>query len=121
MSLLSFLLLLAAALFLALFTDRIFRHARRRSGRWKSVERGAGRVHQRLAEGRARLERIAAERDGRNDPDFGRTSEDRIVWRELLELELQDVDEEVNRIRETADRTASRRPKGSTEAHGRSS
>ncbi|MGE5487334.1 MAG: hypothetical protein ACM3ZB_05895 [bacterium] len=52
----------------------------------------------RLVEGETALERFDAERERRNDPRFGRTTEDRIVWGRLIELELQDIDEQLNRI-----------------------
>jgi len=55
-------------------------------------------IGQRLAEEEADLERLDAERKRRGDLGFGRAAEDRIVWGELLELELQDIDEQVNRI-----------------------
>jgi len=53
---------------------------------------------QRLSEGMLCLERLDAERTRRDDPLFGRSTEDRIIWGELLELEIQDIEAEVNRI-----------------------
>jgi hypothetical protein len=50
---------------------------------------------QRLARGFARLQGIQLVRNHRQDSRFGQPTEDRIVWRELLELELQNVDEQV--------------------------
>lgn len=58
----------------------------------------------RLAEGAARLTRLDEERDRRGDTRFGKTAEDRIVWSELIDLEMQEVDEQVNRICDTAGR-----------------
>lgn len=55
-------------------------------------------IRRRLAEERATLERLDAERVQRRNPVFGKTDEDQIVWGELLELELQDIDEQVKRI-----------------------
>jgi hypothetical protein len=55
-------------------------------------------ARERLAEAVARLERIGAERERRGDSRFGRTAENRIIWGELIELELQEIDEQVNRI-----------------------
>jgi len=52
----------------------------------------------RLAEEVASLEHLDAERERRGDPGFGKTIEDRIVWGELLDLELEEIDEQVNRI-----------------------
>ncbi|HUK17993.1 MAG TPA: hypothetical protein VLW65_16325 [Bryobacteraceae bacterium] len=56
-----------------------------------------GDIHLRLAEGKSRLECLDAERELRREPEFGQTAEDKIVWRELLELELQDIDDQVSR------------------------
>jgi len=53
----------------------------------------------RLAAGAAYLEYLDAERARADYPAFGRAEEDRIVWAELLELELQRIDEELNRYR----------------------
>ena len=53
---------------------------------------------QRLAEAVARIERLDAERERRGDSRFGRTTENRIIWGELLELEMQEIDEQVSRI-----------------------
>ncbi len=55
-------------------------------------------VRKRLAEGNAELEYLDAERELRADPRFGRTTEDRIIWSELIELELQEIDELESRI-----------------------
>ena len=63
-------------------------------------------IQRRLAEGEARLERLDAERARRADASLGRTTEERIVWRELLELELQEIDEQVSRIQDAAGRMA---------------
>jgi hypothetical protein len=52
----------------------------------------------RLAEAVARLERLDAERERRGDSRFGQTTENRIIWGELIELELQEIDEQVGRI-----------------------
>jgi len=53
----------------------------------------------RLADEQRRLARLDAERERRGDSGFGKAAEDRIVWGELLELELQDLDEQLSRIR----------------------
>ena len=55
-------------------------------------------IRQRLAAEKAGLEQLDAERERRGDSRFGRAAEDRIVWNELLDLELQDIDEHVSRI-----------------------
>jgi hypothetical protein len=53
---------------------------------------------QRLAEEKACLEQLDAERAQRGDSSYGKATEDRIVWSELIDLELQDIDEQVRRI-----------------------
>jgi hypothetical protein len=53
---------------------------------------------QRLAEEKACLEHLEVERRRRREVGFGRITEARIIWGELLELELQDIDEQLNRI-----------------------
>jgi hypothetical protein len=55
-------------------------------------------TRQRLVQGFSRLQDIQLVRNHRQDPYFGKTIEERIVWRELLELELQDVDEQIERV-----------------------
>lgn len=61
-------------------------------------------TRQRLAEAVARLERLDAERERRRDSRLGKTTENRIVWSELIELELQEIDEQVSRICDAAGR-----------------
>ena len=63
-------------------------------------------ARQRLAEAVARLERLDAERERRSDSRFGRTTESRIIWGELIELELQEIDEQVSRICNSGGRSA---------------
>ena len=59
-------------------------------------------VGQRLAEEHLVLERLCAERERLHDSRFGSATEQRIIWGELLELELQDIDEQMSRIRGAA-------------------
>jgi hypothetical protein len=59
-------------------------------------------VQERLEQAFWRLESIEAVRNHRGDPVFGRSAESSIVWRELLDLELQDIDEQIERISATA-------------------
>jgi hypothetical protein len=68
--------------------------ANARSGRSSAIA-----IRRRLAEEKASLDRLDAQRGRPASSRFGKTAEDRIVWSELLELELQDIDEQVNRIR----------------------
>ncbi len=72
------------------------------TGKVKSEKCSASTTWQRLAEEKARLEHLDAERASRSDSGFGKATEDRIVWRELLDLELQDIDEQVRRICQAA-------------------
>lgn len=59
-------------------------------------------VCQRLLEECMYLERLELHRSALEDSTFGRIIEERIIWRELLDLELQNVDEQIERICETA-------------------
>ena len=86
-----------------------------RPGETKTRPAVARMVQRRLAEEKACLEQIDGERELRGDSGFGRTVEERIVWGELLELELQDIDEQVNRIVGTAGRA----PRTSADSHPR--
>jgi len=61
-------------------------------------------TRQRLREAVACLERLDAERERRADARFEKSTENRIVWTELIELELQEIDEQVSRIRSSAGR-----------------
>lgn len=69
-----------------------------RPGNAKSESSTAKTIRQRIAEEKACLEHLDTERERRDDSGFGKTTEDRIIWGELIELELQDIDEQVNRI-----------------------
>jgi hypothetical protein len=53
---------------------------------------------ERLLRAFSRLQDIQLVRNHRQDPFFGKSAEERIIWRELIELELQDVDEQIERI-----------------------
>lgn len=70
-------------------------------------------IRLRLAEETACLEDLDAQRNRRGDSGFGKTIEDRIVWGELLELELQEIDERVSHI----GGPAGRRPRTSAESN----
>lgn len=75
------------------------------SGRSRAIPetRSASILRQRIAEEAACLERLYQERISTGDSGHGRNTEDRIVWGELLDLELQDIDEQVERICRSAD------------------
>ena len=57
----------------------------------------AAACRQRLAKAAARLDDLEAERKRQREPHFDQAAEDRIVWRELIELELQELDERLAR------------------------
>lgn len=73
-------------------------------------------VEVRMAEEKERLDRMEAERDVRHDRSFEKTTEQRIIWSELLELELEDLDERVDRMRKEMAATGE---KGESDGHGR--
>ena len=54
-------------------------------------------VRDRLADEKAILDHLDAERESLRNPRFGKAAEDRIVWGELIELELQYLDEQLGR------------------------
>jgi len=59
-------------------------------------------LHERLVKAAACLEGLERERSSCGDPILGKAIEKRIVWRELLDLELQDFDEQIGRLSEVA-------------------
>jgi hypothetical protein len=59
-------------------------------------------TRQRLVEAFSRLQNLQLVRNHRQDPRFGRLVEERIIWRELIELELQEVDKQIERISQPA-------------------
>ena len=65
---------------------------------------GTASTRERLVEANACLEYLDAERARRGDPNFGRLLEDKTVWRELLELELEDADYRIARMCDAAER-----------------
>ncbi len=103
---------LCTGVLMALIADSLFRHKvvsadpalpasegpRGGAANTKAEPCPAKPVRRRLAKGKAALEHLEAERERRGDPRFGQTTEDRIVWNELIELELQEIDEQVSRI-----------------------
>jgi len=104
---------LVVGLLIALIADALFPNTRTSTdrpspgrllgtGNAKSEKCSAQTNWQRLAEEKACLEHLDAERACRGDSGFGKTTEDRIVWGELLDLELQDIDEQVSRICQAA-------------------
>jgi len=63
------------------------------------------RIRERLSREFAYLECLDFERSQRGNANFGWATEDRIIWRELFELELQNLDDQIERTCE-AIRTA---------------
>ena len=62
-------------------------------------------VRKRIAENFLRLRELEQQRAVARDPEFGRAEQRRMVNRELLDLELQAVEDEIESIcREAADR-----------------
>jgi len=55
-------------------------------------------TRRRLAQAFSILEDIELSRRDREDQLFGKAAEERILWRELLELELQSIDEHLDKI-----------------------
>ncbi len=54
-------------------------------------------TQQRLERAFRQLAEIQLVRNHRQDPRFGRRLEERIVWRELLDLALHEIDEQIER------------------------
>ena len=115
---------LVVGLLIALIVDALFPNTRASTdqpspgrmlgtGNAKSEKCSAKTIWQRLAEEKACLEHLDAERACRGDSGFGRTAEDKIVWGELLDLELQDIDEQVSRICQAAADACGRRSRRS--------
>ena len=100
---------MAAALLIGFLGDAIFppRRGSRQSSTRPSGECNTS-MRRRLVEAKTELDRLDREREHRGDIGFGKRTEDRIIWAELLDLELQDIDERLHRICGTAGQDASR-------------
>ena len=61
-------------------------------------------IKKRLSEAKESLDYLEAERSQRGDPEFGKLTEQQIIWRELLELELQDAEERITSMCDAAER-----------------
>lgn len=72
----------------------------------------------RLAEAVGRLERLDVERERQGDSRFGKTAENGIIWAELIELELQEIDEQVDRICNSMGRSAEAATQSDLRARG---
>lgn len=65
---------------------------------------GAVLTTDRLSEAKESLDYLDVERERRGDPNFGKLIEHQIVWRELLELELQEAEERIAFMCDAAER-----------------
>lgn len=61
-------------------------------------------IKERLSEAKESLDYLEAERSRRGEPAFGKRTEQQIIWRELLELELQDAEERIASMCDAAER-----------------
>ena len=83
------------------------------SGASAAVEPSA--TQQRLEAGFIQLRDLLLARKRRGDEHWAQSEEDRIVWRELLELELQDVEEQMeNTLAVHAESIKTNEPLGSS-------
>jgi hypothetical protein len=103
---------LADALVIALLADSVSRETvvrlppeppRAAAPATRAFDKRGSAARHRLAEEKEYLDRLDRERAFRRDSRFGKTTEERIVWNELLDLELQDIDEQLNRIVQAGD------------------
>lgn len=120
---------LAVALLIAFLADAIFPHklessdhhwvglARLRKTGTTIAEERCSVARRRLAEEKALLDQLDREREYQGS-DYRKTMEDRLVWGELLDLELQDFDEQLNRIRQTAGQAPRSQPHRSNRRPG---
>jgi len=84
-----------------------------RAGAFHSALYRCETIRHRLMEGVVSLERLDAERELRGDSRFGKTLEDRIIWDQLIDLELEEIDEQLGRIRRSAGRDTPAGPQDS--------
>jgi hypothetical protein len=61
-------------------------------------------IKDRLSKSKECLDYLEVEREHRGDPAFGRLVEQQMIWRELLELELQDAEERITSLCDAAER-----------------
>jgi len=61
-------------------------------------------TRKRLADAKATLDYLVTERNRRCDPAFGSLLEHQIIWRELLELELEEAEERITLMCNAAER-----------------
>lgn len=78
------------------FFKRIFRRNERRAVPETNCNVACP-IARRLAEEFALLQELEFEREDRGDPSYGKATEARIIWRELFDLEMQEVDERIGR------------------------
>ncbi len=63
-----------------------------------TVEKNNAAARRRLAREVEFLDRLDRERQSRGNSSYEKAAEERIIWSELLDLELQDIDEQLSRI-----------------------
>jgi hypothetical protein len=113
-----------AGLLIALIADVVFPVIRPAEGpripatkyrgsadRSRAEARPRSKLGQRLAKEKVLLEDLDRERAHRRNSAFGKAAEERIVWGELLDLEIQDIDERLERICREADDPSKQHPR----------
>jgi len=76
------------------FLERLFRRNPARAAARKPELSSAP---ERLAEAVSALHQLEIERLARADPCYGKDEEERIIWRELIDLEMQELYEQSGR------------------------
>ncbi len=59
---------------------------------------------ERVSKAKECLDYLEIEREQRGDPAFGKLVEQQMIWRELLELQLQDAEERITSMCNAAER-----------------
>ncbi len=104
---------LLAGPLIALVVDSLFAKEPQPDTAVREVKRHAfSRTGQRLETEKEFLDVLDAQRAQCGRRGFGFATEDRIIWRELLDLELQDLDEQMLRLRRLAEAEGSRHAGG---------
>ncbi|MBS1857695.1 MAG: hypothetical protein JST11_20165 [Acidobacteria bacterium] len=120
---------LVDALVIALLADSVSREAavrrppeaaRPAAAVSPGFEKRGAEFRQRLLEEKEFLDRLDRERASAGDSRLGKVAEERIVWNELLDLELQDIDEQLHRIAQTGEGGARRTGNPNSASHSSS-
>lgn len=100
---------LVAGPLIALVVDSLFIKEPKPEAAIEEVKRPTfSRTGQRLETEKEFLDVLEAQRAQCGRRGFGFATEERIIWRELLDLELQDLDEQMTRLRQLAEAEGSR-------------